>query len=225
MPITRPTPPPTVRARAATIRLIRAPWIRRLRMSRPKASVPRMYFMLPPSSQNGGSSLSPSVCSMGECGASSGAKMAMKSIVAITSTGIQGTLRIPSRSREPDARIDIGIENVDHEVDGQDQDGLQHYDRLQERKVAVDHCLIGEAADPGPGEHRLGHDRAGDEIADEHAPQGQHRNQGISQAMLPDHHGLAEAFDAGELDILTIEHLEHARPRQAHEAGGQERAE
>ena len=43
--------------------------------------------------------------------------------------------------------------------------------------------------------------------------------------MLPNHNGLAQALDAGKLDVFALEHLEHARPRQAHEARGQESAE
>ena len=45
--------PPTKIATRDTMRDTRAPWMIRLRMSRPSLSVPRGYAMVPPSCQNG----------------------------------------------------------------------------------------------------------------------------------------------------------------------------
>src|SRR6516164_4696664 len=194
-------------------------------MSRPKASVPRTYLKLPPSSQKGGSNLSRSVWSIGEWGASSGAKTAIKTMVAMTRMQSHGVLRMLVHSGEPDAWIDIGIENVDAEIDAKDQDRFQDDHRLQQRKVAIDHGFVCEAAYPGPGEHGLRHDRAGNEIADEHSPERQHWNERIAQAMLPNHHGLAQPLDAGQFDVFAVEHLKHARPRQPHEARGKKCSE
>ena len=123
---------------------------------------------------------------------------------------------------QPDPRIDVGVQNVDRQVDRQDQHRLQDDDRLQQREVAIDHRLVGQPADAGPGEHRLRDDRAGDQIADEHAPQRQHRDQRVAQAMLPDHHALAQSLDARQLDEFAVHHLQHAGAHQAHEAGDQE---
>src|SRR6266498_5304669 len=60
-------------------------------MSRPKASVPRKYLSLPPIIQAGGRSLSRRVWSIGECGASRGAKTAMMTITEMMTIGTQGT--------------------------------------------------------------------------------------------------------------------------------------
>ena len=60
-------------------------------MSRPKASVPKRNLSLPPSIQAGGRSLSRSVWSIGECGASRGAKTAMTTITEMMTIGIHGT--------------------------------------------------------------------------------------------------------------------------------------
>src|SRR5262249_4576289 len=126
---------------------------------------------------------------------------------------------------EADSRIDIGVKNIDEQVDRQDQHGLHDDDGLQQREITEDHRLVGQPPDPGPGEHGLGDDRAGDQIADEHPPQGQHRDQGVAQAVLPDHDVFAEALDAGELNELAFHHLEHARADQPHKAGDQEHAQ
>src|SRR5687767_13964829 len=95
-------------------------------------------------------------------------------------TGMAG-LSSPAMSLgEADSRIDIGVQYVNEQVDAEDQNRLQDDDGLEQRKVAKDHRLVGQPADAGPGEYGLGDDRAGDQIADEHAPQGQHRDQGIA---------------------------------------------
>src|SRR5215204_7415566 len=60
-------------------------------MSRPKASVPKKYLSLPPIIQAGGRSLSRRVWSIGEWGASRGAKTAMMTITEMMTIGTQGT--------------------------------------------------------------------------------------------------------------------------------------
>jgi len=110
MPISRPTPPPAVSASAATSRLTRAPWIKRLRMSRPKWSVPSRYLTLPPSIQAGGSILSRKVWSIGECGASSGAKTAMTTMTEMMTIGIHGT-RAVRRTPAPPRRVSSERQN------------------------------------------------------------------------------------------------------------------
>src|SRR5687768_13870574 len=52
----------------------------RLSRSRPRLSVPSGYSQLPPSFQAGGILLADSVCSMGSCGASTGANTAVSTI-------------------------------------------------------------------------------------------------------------------------------------------------
>src|SRR5262245_36601880 len=42
-------------------------------------------------------------------------------------------------SRQPDARVDIGIENVDQQIDAENENRLKDDHRLQQRKVTVDH--------------------------------------------------------------------------------------
>src|SRR5215831_11904628 len=122
----------------------------RLRISRPNASVPKTYLASPPSIQNGGNSLSRSVWSRGEWGASCGASRAMSTMLAMMRSGIKGGLRIGTVSGKPNPRIHVGVKDVDHEIDRQNEDRLQYDHRLQEREVSVDHGLIGEATNARP---------------------------------------------------------------------------
>src|SRR5262245_34715214 len=210
----RPTPPPARSAAAATIRLTRAPWISRLKTSRPSTSVPSRYLALPPSCHAGGESLSGSDCSVGEWGAMSGARSATSTSTTMIKNETHGRRAralsgrdsveasgaapklapIGSLTRaisgEPDPRVEVGIEDVQAQVDAEHDDGLQQEHRLEQRVVAEDDRLVGKPPDARPREHGLRDDRAGDEQREVDPEQRGHRNQRVAQTVFPDHDGL-----------------------------------
>jgi hypothetical protein len=66
----------------------RVPWMMRESMSRPTGSVPSRNLALPPACQNGGASVASRNCWIGECGATTSAKMATSSISTTTARPI-----------------------------------------------------------------------------------------------------------------------------------------
>src|ERR1700761_8223596 len=144
----------------------RAPYIRRERMSRPASSVPRMNFQLPPSSQAGGIFTESRYCSIGLCGAISGAKIAMNTITstmmpAPTAPRLREKLTQNSRAasarplggvtdwgtvfwmsaivflpRMANARIQHAVQQVDDEVHNNDKRGDHQDTALHDRIVA-----------------------------------------------------------------------------------------
>src|SRR5262245_2954675 len=245
----RPTPPPARSAAAATIRLTRAPWISRLKTSRPSTSVPSRYLVLPPSCHAGGESLSGSDCSVGEWGAMSGASSATSTSTTMMknephgsraralsgrdSVEVSGAAPNPASigsstraiSGEPDARVEVGVEDVHAQVDAEHDDGLQQDHGLEQRVVPEDDGLVGEPPDARPREYGLRDDRAGDEQREVDSEQRGHRDQRVAQTVLPDHDGLREPLEPRELDELAPHHLEKTRAHEPHHAGHQEDAE
>src|SRR5262249_62262104 len=56
---------------------------------------------------------------------------------------------------QADAGVDIGVENVDRQVDHDDHDPRLHDDALHEREIALEDALVEQPADAGPGEDDL----------------------------------------------------------------------
>ena len=145
-PAARPSATPATMETAITARPMnsetRAPYIRRESMSRPTASVPRMKRGSLPSIQKGGSLVKPRYCSMGECGASTLAKIATKTTMQTTarpSTAPRFSRKARQKARKgpggagpvtgvgmaaslgmADSRVDEAIEQVDDQVDHDD---------------------------------------------------------------------------------------------------------
>src|SRR6185295_3468081 len=151
MPSAVPRPPATSVPISPTISDTRAPWIRRLRMSRPRKSVPRGVTELPPSIQRGGSNtLAPLTGSVGSWGAMRSAKIASigasPSVVrAAASRPVAGgrargrspaMVAIVRSARQPDPRVDQGVEDVHDQVDPDDHDAGHDHHALHEREVA-----------------------------------------------------------------------------------------
>src|SRR5437870_11173804 len=51
--------------------------------------------------------------------------------------------------------IDVGVEDVDDQVDHHDHDPGLHDDPLHEREIALEDPLVEQPADPGPGKDHL----------------------------------------------------------------------
>src|SRR5215470_7474613 len=135
---------------ADTVRDTRAPWISRLRMSRPSLSVPRRWAELPPSCQTGGLSRLASDPLSGSWGATYGAKAAgttsrkvriesattgyrraPRKASAIRGGAYQGSVRAVTVAIErppssvADSRVEVRVEDVDQEV-RHDEDRGEH---------------------------------------------------------------------------------------------------
>src|SRR6185503_4610436 len=141
----------------------------RLRMSRPKSSVPSGWFRL------GDCRRSVDFILMGSCGASSGARSAVA-----TSTRMSrpprtpsGLLRITRNTRasepvlndmrkrlaEPDPRVEEAVDHVDHQIQNDDARGQEQVDALDDRVVAPGDGVEQELADTGQDEDAL-HDHS-----------------------------------------------------------------
>ena len=64
---------------------------------------------------------------------------------------------------EADARIEPGVQQVDHEVGQHEHRDRQHHQRLGQRVVLVLHRLHEQPADAVEIEHLLGHHQAADQ--------------------------------------------------------------
>src|SRR6266851_2956444 len=77
-------------------------------------------------------------------------------------------------SREPDARIEDGVTEVDQQADGDDHGRDQQHQRLHDRVIAPEDGVDRQTADARPGEDDLDDDGATDEIAELEADQCDH---------------------------------------------------
>src|SRR2546428_13118620 len=157
-------------------------------MSRPWKSVPSSVVARPPSIQNGGSNpFAPCTGSIGSCGAMRSAKTAtsmrpprmtmaacgasrsvlitdlslpaaVRSEASRVCAGIVAIVTYLDSSREPDSRVDEGVENVYDQVDPHDHEAGHDHDALHQREVPLEDALVEEAPDPGPHQHHLDDD-------------------------------------------------------------------
>src|SRR2546426_3807843 len=178
-----PTMPPTKIAIADTVRDTRAPWISRLRMSRPSLSVPRRWAELPPSCQTGGVSRLASDPLSGSCGATYDANTAgitSRNVrIESATTGYRRASRKASRTRGgayqgsdravtvaieipsslvADSRVEVRVQDVDQEVRHDEDRGEHDHDGLDDLVVPGSHRVDRQEPGPWPGEDALGHD-------------------------------------------------------------------
>src|SRR5215831_13229429 len=195
----------------------------RLSTSRPKRSVPSGCSRSPPSIQIGGISfwvMSPSV---GLWGARDDAKTAVSTSRKRTEPANQGSSRL--RPGMTDPRIEIAVEEVHEEVAGEIETAQHEHAGLHDRVVARGDRLEDEPAEARPGKYGLGDDGAAQELHEEHHREGDDRQERVLQTVFPEHHLLVQALEAGELDVVRAQHLEHRRARQSQDGRGSEVAE
>src|SRR5271165_1498768 len=80
---------------------------------------------------------------------------------------------------QADAGIDIGVEEVDDQIDQDDHDPSLHDNALHQREIALEDPLVEQPADSGPGKDHLDNHRRVDHHDEIDAGQGQHRDQRI----------------------------------------------
>src|SRR5712692_11056835 len=158
MPIAVPMLPATTVPIRPTTSDTRAPKMRRLRTSRPWKSVPSRVAVLPPSIQNGGSKMfAPFTGSVGSYGAMRSAKIATRVRPTRITTATSGASRrvlttclsppairplagdvravivaIVHLPREPDSRVDEGVQDVHDEIDPDDHEAGHDHHALHE---------------------------------------------------------------------------------------------
>src|ERR1051325_7940327 len=157
----------------------------RLKMSRPRLSVPRTCA---PRSHSGAFSIASSVCCCGSYGARHGPR-APTTISPATIVPPTVTLSGRPRTRAPalaattgrasvaNPGIDGGIKSVDEKIDRDERDRVHEHDAGHERIVARRHARDEKAADAGPGEDSLDDDRAAEQRAELEADDRDDRNQ------------------------------------------------
>src|SRR5690242_5078736 len=110
----------------------------------------------------------------GSYGVRKGAKIAMNTVMTRMSSGTQGTRAVTIRDQAvlrgwsvsarlalvtTNPRINVGIEDVDQNVERDDQRAVDQHDCLEQGVVAIDDGIVGQAPDAWPGKDCLDDDR------------------------------------------------------------------
>src|SRR5438093_2020130 len=246
MPSAVPMEPATSAPISPTISDTREPWSSRLRMSRPWKSVPSSVVTRPPSIQNGGSNTPPPATgSVGSCGAITSARSATSARPPRITTAASGASRAAASSerprvrasglspasvaivlpRQPDSRVDEGIEDVHDQVDRHDHEARHDHDALHEREVTLEDPLVEQPTDARPREDHLDDDGSVDHHHQVDARQREDRDQRVLERVHGDDDDVGEPLESRELDVLAAEDLQHARPRQPQHRRGEVPAE
>src|SRR5713226_1076015 len=170
----------------------------RLRISRPRLSVPRKWA---PSNHCGALSIVSSACLPGSYGAIHGLKvpatMSVQTISPPTMTFacIHGRrpahapslawAKAPARALVADSGIDEGIKGVNDEIDGYKSDGVHEDKARHQRIVACRHAGNQQAADPRPGKNRLDDNRAAQQSSQLQSHDRDDRDQRIGDDVAP----------------------------------------
>src|SRR5207249_1153233 len=163
----------TTAAPKPMIRDVRAPWITRLRTSRPSSSVPSEW---PAEGGDRKATLERS----GSCGAITSASSAQLRAKAISaSPKIRRGVRI--MSVDPDLRVDDRVSDVGQEVHEHDADDDHHRDRQHHGKVVAPDGGHEQPPDAGHREYRLGDHGPAGELAQGQADERDHRQNGIGK--------------------------------------------
>src|SRR6516162_11147574 len=56
---------------------------------------------------------------------------------------------------QANAWVDVGVENIDDQIDRDDHDPGQQHDPLHQRKITLEYPFVEQPADPWPGEDDL----------------------------------------------------------------------
>src|SRR2546422_2615033 len=126
-------------------------------------------------------------------------------------------------SSQPNPRVEVGVEDVNDQIDEHEGGREEEDRRLHHRIVAVVDGLDRQSADARPGEDRLGDDRAAEQRAQLDPDDGHDRDGGVFEGVLPDDGWIAHALGPRRPDVGLAQHLEHARARQPRDARGRER--
>ncbi len=121
----------------------------------------------------------------------------------------------PCASLVADGRVDEAVEHVHHQVDEDELQREKQHQRLDDGVVAHGHGVHQQAAEAGPVEDRLHHDRAAQQKAELQAHHGDDRDERVAQAVLEHHGALVEALGARGAHEVLLHHLDEGGAREA----------
>ncbi|MDP7522812.1 MAG: hypothetical protein QF387_08030, partial [Arenicellales bacterium] len=120
-------------------------------------------------------------------------------------------------------RVQIGIEQVDEEIEPHHPGGKDQVDAGDHRVVPVFKGNHYETAQPRQVKDVLHDHGAAYQEGQLRAYQGDYRDQGILDGVSHDNHALPETLGPGRPDVVLPEHLQHHGARHPHGAGGKGR--
>src|SRR5690348_16200769 len=112
---------------------------------------------------------------------------------------------------KPDTWIDVGVEDVDNQIDQHEHDPGFHDDALHKREVALENALVEQPSDARPGEDDLYYHCGVDHHDEIDAGQSQHRDQRVLECVYRDDREAWQALQMRQLDVFAAQHFEHAR--------------
>ena len=115
----------------------------------------------------------------------------------------------------PDARVEHGVEHVDHEIDDDIRAREHEDDALDHRIVAAQDRVDRQAAEARNREHALGDDDAADQQRDADADHRDDRDRGVAQRVPHQHVPGGEALGMRGADVVLAQRLQHRRARDA----------
>src|SRR5215813_9697901 len=222
-PSSVPSVPATPMATSETSSEMRLPQMTRLSTSRPKRSVPSRWSAFPPSIQIGGIDFLTMSPAVGLCGARYGANTAVTTRAARIAPANHGYCRL--RAAMTDPRIEIAVQQIHAQVAGEVERAQHQHAGLHDRVVAGCDRFKDQPPEARPREHRLGHDGAAQKLHEQQDRKGDHGQQRVAQAVLPQHERLRQPLQPGELDVVRAEHLQHGRAGEAQDGRGGEVAQ
>src|SRR5215208_671244 len=120
-----------------------------------------------------------------------------------------------------DAGVEIGVAEIDEEIDGDVGDGGDEDDALDEGEVFGEDGGDGEAADPLAGEDGFDDDGAAEEEAELQTDDGDDGDHGVPEGVPGDHHAFPESLGAGGQDVVLAEDFEQVGADEASGDGGE----
>ena len=117
------------------------------------------------------------------------------------------------RSLQPNARIEVGVEHVHHQVHEDEGRGEHEHRGLNDRVIAVVDGLHGQPADAGPGKDRLG-DQGPPSSVPSSIPTMVTMGSPRSSARASTRPAGRRPLCAGRPDVVLAEDLEHPRAGQ-----------
>src|SRR5215467_7653974 len=165
--------------------------MRRLKISRPKLSVPRTFAEPMPC---GGFIIAVSSCLLGLCGANLGPKMPTRMKVktinppANALTWSHGSKRAAKSwfLSVADSRVNDCIKSVDNQINRDKGYGVCHDKTGDQRIIAGVECGNQQATAAGPSENSLNDNRTAEKRAELEADYRDHRDKSIARDVAPD---------------------------------------
>ncbi len=113
------------------------------------------------------------------------------------------------------------IEDIREEIHGDVGQANRQDAALHQVVVAVRDCLDGEAADAGPGEDGLGHNRAGEQGSELQSENSDDWDHGVAQGVAIDDGAFGQAFGAGGSNVVLAKFFQHRGADHAGQNGGE----